>query len=202
MSSNKQNILFYTGITCISTGVSLAIIISLSINPSYPNSISSLVTDWNTPQARVFTALMTLSALCLLCSWCLYLPPYSTLDAFHHMSYCTGLYLVTLVTVSIPDESALSQIYSYILHNLCALIVFGGHPIFELYRFYQGFPFNIYRCVLSICDLVLLVIYICIEITVMSIGSNNALNLTTFISEILMIGIGITDVVLLRLNIN
>ena len=115
MPPNKERILFYTGVTCLSLGVSLTIIIALSINPDYPMSISSLVTDWNTPQARVFTSLVTITSICLLFSWCLYLPPYSTIDIIHHLGYCICLYLVTFITVSIPLESSLENT-SFILY--------------------------------------------------------------------------------------
>lgn len=194
----QRQVLFLSGLSILTIGLGLTIIISLSTGTTWPSSISSLAVDWSTPQARIFTACLTFAVVCILMSWCLYLPPYAPLDAFHHMIYCSGLYIVAMVPTVNDEVSAYStsDYFYYVIHTIAALSIFGVHPILELYRFRQGYPFNQARYALSITAIVLLGVYIILSI-VQFVVIYKAVSITCFIIEVVMITCVTVDVYLL-----
>jgi len=130
----KEYILGVTSLSLISIGFSLSLIITATQGISVPLTFSNLLVDPTSPQAILVYSFGVLSATCLIHSWLLYLPPHSNYEAFRHITFCTGMMIISTIhtsNASFKDFTS-TDAWLFSIHMSGVLILFLVHPIYEL----------------------------------------------------------------------
>ena len=215
-TKRKEHILGVTSLSLISLGFSLSLIITATQDISIPLTFSNLLVDPTSPQAILVYSFGILSGTSLLHSWLLYLPPYSNYEAFRHISFCTGMVIISTIhttNASFKDFTS-NDAWLFSIHMTGVLILFLVHPIYELlgasdYVWLED-KVNLYdikkgkgriRYILALSCIILMLCFWPI-IIIQSMHSFHSLIPLSFVIECVMIALLLVDVWFIVMNEN
>ena len=148
ITDERVNTLTYAGLVYLTVGVIIAVLSAFtdgSVGAAWPSSISATLTDFNTPQARFFLAMMVLAVICFMIKGSLCLPPYSSLEQTRHLCFCTGLIIIGVVNTSVKQfaDFTSADTWFFTLHMIGGALAFAIHPIIELCSLLECFRYTL-----------------------------------------------------------